>query len=214
MVNNKEHSWARLDSVIKWSDMSINHFAHHIGIKRGENLYQIKRGHNGISRKLAETIVNAFPQINLIWLMSGEGEMLQEEDDGVELTAFYDMDAENNIRYIKQNDPTSHIMLPSRFSADFAMMHFGREMPFSIPSNTMVIFRDVAVGSVISGREYLVVTDNRSHLRRVIFDNDQGRNGGKIVLISDDRDLFADVEIETADITALFQVVAKLIINE
>ena len=45
--------WQRLQQIIDDSGLTINAFARHIGLSRGENLYQIKRGHNGISRDLA-----------------------------------------------------------------------------------------------------------------------------------------------------------------
>lgn len=36
-------NWQRIDSVIRWANMTINYFALYIGLPRGENLYQIKR---------------------------------------------------------------------------------------------------------------------------------------------------------------------------
>lgn len=53
-------NWQRIDSVIRWANMTINYFALYIGLPRGENLYQIKKGNNGISRNLADKIVTKF----------------------------------------------------------------------------------------------------------------------------------------------------------
>lgn len=39
----KMDNWQRIDSVIRWANMTINYFALYIGLPRGENLYQIKR---------------------------------------------------------------------------------------------------------------------------------------------------------------------------
>ena len=55
--------------------MSTNYFARYIGLPRGENLYQIKRGNNGISRDVANRIVAKFPQIANLWVSTGEGQM-------------------------------------------------------------------------------------------------------------------------------------------
>ena len=47
-VKNKKYiismqtDWNRLKKVIDWSRLSVNAFAKHIGLKRAENLYQIK----------------------------------------------------------------------------------------------------------------------------------------------------------------------------
>ena len=76
-----QNNWQRIESIVKWANMSTNYFARYIGLSRGENLYQIKRGHNGISRKLAERIVQHFPQIDMLWLLTGRGQMFVEEND-------------------------------------------------------------------------------------------------------------------------------------
>ena len=47
---NGNRSWERLESVIRWSNMTINAFGRHMGLVRSENLYQIKAGKNGIPR--------------------------------------------------------------------------------------------------------------------------------------------------------------------
>ena len=68
--------WPRIEAVIGWAKMSTNGFARHIGLRRGENLYQIKRGNNGISLDVASRIVEKFPEVDKLWLLTGEGQML------------------------------------------------------------------------------------------------------------------------------------------
>ena len=70
-MRQKMDNWQRIDSVIRWANMTINYFALYIGLPRGENLYQIKKGNNGISRNLADKIVTKFPEISLAWLLTG-----------------------------------------------------------------------------------------------------------------------------------------------
>lgn len=72
-MRQKMDNWQRIDSVIRWANMTINYFALYIGLPRGENLYQIKKGNNGISRNLADKIVTKFPEVSLAWLLTGEG---------------------------------------------------------------------------------------------------------------------------------------------
>ena len=71
-MRQKMDNWQRIDSVIRWANMTINYFALYIGLPRGENLYQIKKGNNGISRNLAYKIVTKFPEVSLAWLLTGE----------------------------------------------------------------------------------------------------------------------------------------------
>ena len=68
--------WLRIEAVIGWAKMSTNGFARHIGLRRRENLYQIKRGNNGISLDVANRIVEKFPEVDKLWLLTGEGQML------------------------------------------------------------------------------------------------------------------------------------------
>ena len=43
---------------------------------RGENLYQIKRGNNGVSLDVADRIVAKFPEVSKLWLLTGDGQMI------------------------------------------------------------------------------------------------------------------------------------------
>ena len=71
-MREKQNNWQRIEAVIKWANMSTNYFAlGHIGLARGENLYQIKRGNNGISLDVADRIVSKFPQVDKLWLLTG-----------------------------------------------------------------------------------------------------------------------------------------------
>ena len=76
----KNETWERLEAVIHWSNMTINAFARHIGLLRGENLYQIKKGNNGLSINVANLICEKFPEIDELWLLTGKNSMLLSED--------------------------------------------------------------------------------------------------------------------------------------
>lgn len=60
--------------------MSVNAFARHIGLPRGENLYQIKRGNNGLSIHVADMICEKFPEIDELWLLTGKNNMFLSMD--------------------------------------------------------------------------------------------------------------------------------------
>ena len=71
--------WERIEAVIKhYQFRSVSAFARHIGLKRAENLYQIRRGNNGISPKLAATINTSFPKVSKAWLLTGEQQMFTQ----------------------------------------------------------------------------------------------------------------------------------------
>lgn len=72
-------NWQRIEMVIQQSKMTANAFARHIGLPRGENLYQIKKGNNGISLDVANRICQRYPEIDKLWLLTGDGQMLRDD---------------------------------------------------------------------------------------------------------------------------------------
>ena len=75
-MTNKNENWERLESVIRWANMTINYFGRYIGLSRSENLYQIKRGNNGVSLDLANRITAKFPEVSKLWLLTGDSQMI------------------------------------------------------------------------------------------------------------------------------------------
>lgn len=69
--------WRRIEAVIRWTGLSTSAFARRIGLLHAENLYQIKRGNNGISLNVATLICKEFPEVDKLWLLTGENDMLR-----------------------------------------------------------------------------------------------------------------------------------------
>ena len=139
IMHENQNNWQRIESVVKWANMTTNYFARYIGLSRGENLYQIKRGHNGISRKLGERIVQHFPQIDLLWLLTGRGQMFV----------------------------SGSVVLPMGDDADCALYYYGRAMGDTLPAGTLVFLKESDVESVIPGGMYVVVTRKIVTLRQL-----------------------------------------------
>ncbi len=209
-------NWERLESVIKWANMSTNYFARHIGLLRGENLYQIKRGNNGISRNLADMIVKSFPEINLLWLLTGEGQMFAETEITGDGIPFYNVDVENNLRNIENIDPLSVMAMPIQVDGDVAMLYSGRAMGDIIPSNTIVLLKKILPETIIPGGEYVILTKNVVTLRIVCFDNnisDGVAYGDVLKLVSADSAKFNDIYVNRQDVEMVYKVTAKIMIN-
>ena len=118
--------WERLSAVINYAEMSPNYFARHIGLPCGENIYRIKRGQNGISRDVADRIVEKFPCISKGWLMTGEGRMFLGDDSETPQIPYYDKDA------LKVLDgavvpPVCYLSLPMIGDCDMAITFGGEE---------------------------------------------------------------------------------------
>ena len=118
-MREKQNNWQRIEAVIKWANMSTNYFARYIGLARGENLYQIKRGNNGISLDVADRIVSKFPQVDKLWLLTGEGQMFSEERIRGAQIPYY-----NIIMWMSNR--ASHIWSISRPRATSSCLRWGR----------------------------------------------------------------------------------------
>lgn len=163
-------NWERLEQVITWAGLSTNAFAMAIGLKRAENLYQIKKGNNAISQNLAAKITRQYPAISKSWLLTGEGSMLadQVKSSGKKIP-FYDsgfaglpVDERS-----KAPEPLYYIDVPSIIDADFAVICVGSSMQPEIPSGSIVTLKEVSKDLILPGEIYFVVTDTYSTIKSI-----------------------------------------------
>lgn len=169
-------NWQRIEKIVKWSSASsVNAFARDIGLNRGENLYQIKRGNNGISRELAELITSKYPNLSKAWILTGEGEMLiQTELTQIKLAIpYYNADAIGIVRSLETVKTSTHIFIPEFKDCDFAAVSFGDAMTPSIPNGSIVILQKTEVQYLRPGDEYLIISPSFDGIRRVRRDQDK-----------------------------------------
>ncbi len=186
--------------------MTINYFALHIGLPRGENLYQIKKGNNGISRNLADKIVAKFPEISLAWLLTGEGRMFVDGKQCGEQIPFYRADVESQIREVGASLPDGEMILPQLSGCDLAMEYNGKAMGCSIPSGSVVFLKKIDPGAIIPGREYLAVCQKIVTLRIVRT----SERDSEWRLVAVDRERFDDIFVDKSEVEEVYQVVGKL----
>lgn len=202
-------NWKRINAVTKWAGMTTNYFAHHIGLPCGENLYQIKRGNNGISKDVAERIVLKFPDISKAWLLTGEGSMFASHSTAVTQIPFYNSDAESTLSGELSGEPQVMMFVPQVGECDFAMVYNGRAMGKTTPAGTIIFLKKCDVSAIIPGDEYIVVGTKFTALRKVR----KTKNSPVITLVAGDRKAFDDMEIATEEVKHLYHVVGKLTVN-
>lgn len=189
--------------------MSTNYFARYIGLARGENLYQIKRGNNGISLDVADRIVAKFPQIDKLWLLTGEGQMFADERiRGIQIP-YYDIDVEQGIAHLDHLEAQGSLVVPPLGACDLAMCYSGRAMGEIIPPGTVLLLKMADRDAIIPGGEYVVVSRKIVTLRIVRSAGEQG----KVRLVAGDREHYDDITLDISDIIAVYNVKGKLIIN-
>ncbi len=168
-MSNTSRDWERLQRVIEWSGMTINSFAHHIGMARGETLYHIKRGNHGISRSVADIIVAKFPQVNRAWLLTGSGAMFENESSQVQVPC-YDCAPEELFASDILPVATTYISIPRTERSEavgMALVYDKDDMEPAIPRGSVVFLKKIAPEDVVFGREYVVISQKIVSLRIV-----------------------------------------------
>lgn len=207
-MREKQNNWQRIEAVIKWANMTTNYFARYIGLARGENLYQIKRGNNGISLDVAERIVAKFPQVDKLWLLTGEGQMFADTRLRGAQIPFYDVDVELQITGVERLTADSYLVAAPVGECDLAMVYAGRAMGPLVPPGTVVLLKAVEREAIIPGEEYVVVCRKIVTLRIV-----RTAAKGKYRLVAGNREDFDDIVVDADEIVAVYRVKGKLIVN-
>ena len=71
----------RIGRILKTKKMSASQFADEIGVQRS-SVSHVMSGRNKPSLDFITKIVNKYPEIDSVWLLTGNGEMLRETDNG------------------------------------------------------------------------------------------------------------------------------------
>ena len=183
----RSEKWRRLERVIKWTGLSINSFALTIGLKRSENLYQIKKGNNGISRDLAELITAKYPSVSKGWLLTGEGEMLKngiahETDNGTTIGSgrvipYYDAEVAAGTEYgmeMMQTAPVGVIEIGGLLKdSEFAMRVYGNSMVPNYPAGCVIGLRQYNEHFIEPGTVYVIETEENRFLKRLYYTKDK-----------------------------------------
>lgn len=147
-------SWRRLERVIESSGLTINSFARYVGLPRGENLYQIKRGNYGVSLGVAKKIHAKFPQYPISWLMHGEAESAAtpEGDAFVVRIPVY---RDSSVAEFPPKEVPERYLLLSAEEARGAQIALCTDDQFgTVLQHWLVLLREPD-GEVINGRVYL-----------------------------------------------------------
>lgn len=204
------NNWERIESVIRWANMTTNYFARYIGLPRGENLYQIKKGNNGISRDVASRIVAKFPQIDKLWLLTGDGQMFSDQKvRGVQIP-FYNVGVEQSITMLSKLEPESYMIVPQVGDCDLAMIYTGQARGQSLPSGTVVLLKHDEVARLKPGCEYVIITKNLVTLRKLRTITE----AGDAELVAGYRTRFGNITVKIDEITDVYRVKGLVTLNE
>ncbi len=205
------NNWERLEKVIKWTGLSINAFSKSIGLKRSENLYQIKKGNNSISKDLAEIITIKYCNLSKSWLLTGEGAMFLNslEDENSKFPKkkipYYNYDF-SLLEFDNEGSlplPEDYIEVPMFTNCDFATICVGDSMTPEIPSGAIITLKEIDIDLLLSGEIYYIITDKYSTIKFLrIVENDQS----KLRLIPKNKQAYDETLLNKDSIKRLFLV--------
>lgn len=204
---NDNQSWERLDSVIRWANMTVNAFGRHIGLVRSENLYQIKAGRNGISQNLARRIVAKFPEISLGWLLSGEGDMFGDVARG--RIPYYEADLTScGVLRGESVEASSFITMPFSEECDCALRSYDRAMNGDIIAGSILFLQKKDIDAIIPCHLYVIVTQNFVILRRVRLQTAQ--DGQRELVLEPSEEGYDSLTVNEQAVERVYKVVGNL----
>lgn len=193
MNHKKNNTWERLRFVIEQTGHNVNSFAQAVGLPRSENLYQIKKGNNGISLKLATLIHERFPAYSLAWLMCGDN----PEGGAARIPVYKDP-----YHPLFEGEPGEYLGLTASAANGAA---FAVSFPVDLPNlclmNALVLFRK-SCEQILYGNFYLIVTPDVRLLGTMRYEPDPA----KLRLITLWPKVLGEVVIERKDVVSFWQV--------
>ena len=219
-----------LESILKNEEINYAQLAKAMGLSRVQPLYDIRDGKvKRISENYASKIMASYPQYSRIWLLTGEGEMLnnrigKEENDntlnkGVEnenttkmeesaiWTLLLPVSAQGGslndfVVSVKEGD-CEKVVSPIR-GVDFAMTVSGNSMAPEYPNGSRIFIKKINERAFIEwGKTYVLDTCNGVLIKILVPSNKEGYV--RCISINTDP-IFAPFDVSLNDIYGIYKV--------
>lgn len=192
----------RLNCIFSHYGLNAKSFSEKIGLGRPQAIYDILNDKTkSITENLSIKIISVFPEINKVWLLTGEGDMLREMEERKRIP-LYEVSTVGGYKDIVANPDTSpHDVLEWIDAGDWfpeataAIHHYGDSM-VEYPSGCILALRLVEDWNlIVNGRNYVIETDEFRITKQLQYD------GGEYILAySSNRDTYPDGRIIHAPI--------------
>lgn len=172
----------RLQAILNYENLNANTLADSLGFDKPQRLYDVLNGKTkNISEKLADIILNIYPYYNKVWLLTGVGSMLNEEQQDTYINKVEDVEyhlvpvvpysamggtpTEFLPTGVRKNE-CEHIISPIK--ADIVVQVTGDSMAPVFPSGSRVLAVKINSEDFIEwGRIYILVTDSGFVIKQV-----------------------------------------------
>ena len=201
--------WERIERVIRYSGApSINAFSLGIGLSRSENLYQIKKGNNGISMALAERIHAHYPAFSILWLLCGDASeqgSIALDGGRMKKIAYYDVIPAGFSTNRPLPDKYLTLSAPLCHGATMATLCRDGALHPRVVRSSILLLKE-SPGEIVYGNIYLIETAQHVLLRIVR----RMRMDGQIRLTTLQRTDYDEIIINRNDILAMYFICASI----
>lgn len=199
-----------IDKLLEFFQLNAKSFSEKIGLDRPQAIYDIQNGKTkGISPRMADKIISAFPEVDKAWLLSGEGEMLKEATD-VTIPSHrirYWVDVDATAGGVTQFDDMMSsqyidLAIPEFRDCTDAVNLYGDSMLPLYKSGQIIILKEWKESFIDYGNVYLVITKKGNRMVKYLR---KGSDADHVLCVSENKE-FDSFEILMDDILRLYLV--------
>ena len=209
MKKQDNANWQRLSEVIRVTGHNVNSFARHIGLSRGENLYQIQRGNNGISEDVARRIHHHFPQYSVAWIMFGEENVAivtEQGDPVVRIPLYHDIWSEE---FPPQESPDDYLVLSASIAHDAELaVPYADDILNPFLRGAILLLKQHREQDVIMFGNIYFIDLEGIRLFRIIKHYEQ--NSDLLCLTTIQPNVFSDIVVSWEQVSGLWRVVGAV----
>lgn len=210
-----------LESILKNEEINYAQLAKAMGLSRVQPLYDIRDGKvKRISENYASKIMASYPQYSRIWLLTGEGEMLNKPEDNNAIpisisdikeddyrgTLVYDIDATCGTDCRDIDFTVDHVIgsinLPGINKNSKIVRANGDSMEPKIYDGNLVVVREILSWSdIFYGQAYLILLDEYrmiKYIRRYEPDEEN------YIILRSENAKYDDIKLHRSKIRKLF----------
>ncbi|MBR5594470.1 MAG: S24 family peptidase [Bacteroidaceae bacterium] len=197
----------RVAEVLRFKKINVNRASKILSIPQRTLNRQVNEDGN-ISMDLLYAMLDTFTDISPLWLLLGEGEMLNSQPEVTHKVPYYnDLPVSAGFKDVVdagREAPSSYISLPGK-SADFYFPVSGTSMEPEINDGDIVGVKRVDRSEgIVHGDVYMLVTNDNRMIKRCYHDNN---DPGLIWCVSPN---YPSFPIHKNDVCALFKVVNRI----
>lgn len=210
----------RLLEFIEKQGLAVSRFEGLSGLSNG----YVRNFKGNLGEEKLNGILNAFPELNRVWLLTGEGSMLNTPDQRPSATIeekteppprnafryYYDMDAsagQGALCDTEEHRPFELLNIPG-FSGCIGFNVIGESMYPTAKPHDIVAIDPAPITTIVDGEIYMLVTNDGQRMIKRLAMIGRYTEEGKVLCMSDnpDKHRYRDFEVAANEISYTYRV--------